>query len=90
MPAQKVSAECVAAGPVFTSTPMLPVAYVESTTLIGATPVRVRVRVVPEALPTRWNGVFSGAIGTWTDLRMVSVPLTILEMRSWLDPPEIR
>ena len=68
---------------------MVPLGYVVSVTLIGTAPM-VSVRVVPATLAARWNGVFTVATGTCTDLRIVSAPLTSFEMRSWLDPPEIR
>jgi hypothetical protein len=44
--AQKLSAECVAAGPVFTSTPMVPLAYVASVAVIWMVPM-VSVRSCP-------------------------------------------
>ena len=66
MPAQKLSAECVAVGPVLTSTPMVPVVYFVSVTLI-VVPAAVSVKVWPTTLPTRWNGVPTAGSGPgWT------------------------
>ena len=89
MTAQKLSAECVAAGPVFTSTPMVPLAYVASVTLICTAPM-VRVRVVPDDTPDQMERRIHRGHRDLDVLEDLSAPLTSFEMRSWLAPPEMR